>query len=156
LNTQCSVTTKPATTTNQMSLTNFRLPKSLKPFFYDLTVKTSFDVLTEPNSFDGDLLILVTCLERTNLISIHKAELEISESSIQVMNDANNSNKFEVLSTKYDEDTQIYSITLSQSLESSQNYSIRMTYVGKIQANNFGFYKSFYTDQNGVKRYNFS
>ena len=138
-----------------MNLKNYRLPKSLRPYFYDLTVKTSFDVLTEPNSFDGDLLIRVSCLERTNLISMHQTELDISQSSIKVTNDANNAIQFNVFSTKYDEDTQIYSITLSQSLEINQNYSISMNYVGKIQANNFGFYKSFYIDSNGVRRYNF-
>ena len=73
-----------------MNLKNYRLPKSLRPYFYDLTVKTSFDVLTEPNSFDGDLLIRVSCLERTNLISMHQTELDISQSSIKVTNDANN------------------------------------------------------------------
>ena len=43
---------------------------------------------------------------------------------VEATNDANNAIQFNVFSTKYDEDTQIYSITLSQSLEINQNYSI--------------------------------
>ena len=79
--------------------------------------------------------------------------MDITESSITVTSDLNPTSEFKVISTSYDEDTQIYKITLSQLLVSQQNYSINMKYVGKIQANNFGFYKSFYLDYNGIKRY---
>lgn len=132
---------------------NYRLPKSIKPYYYDLTVKTSFDVFTEPNSLDGDLLIKLSCLERTNYIEMHKSGLVIDETSIRIISDSNGVMQYTVLFTSYDNDTQIYHINLSQSLEANQNYSISLNFVGKIEANNFGFYKSFYVDKNGVKKY---
>ena len=154
MNSQCLTTPPYTTTTKNPSLKkNYRLPKSLKPFYYDLKITTYFDILTEPNSFDGDVSIKFSCVESTSLISFHKAEMDITESSITVTSDLNPTSEFKVISTSYDEDTQIYKITLSQLLVSQQNYSINMKYVGKIQANNFGFYKSFYLDSNGIKRY---
>ena len=147
--TTSKTSTSIATTTGNIKK-EYRLPKTLKPFFYDLKVLTSFDVQTEPNLFDGDLIIKFTCIESTNLISFHKDELEIIESSIKITNEES---EFSFSSTSYDKDTQIYKIELTQSLTSNKNYSISMKYVGKVQANNFGFYKSFYTDSNGAKRY---
>ena len=145
-------TTNSASTSSQIIVKNYRLPKTLKPYMYDLTVKMTFDVLTEPFYFDGILTIHISCLQATNTISIHKRDIDINSTSVIISSISNPSTTFSVLSTMYDEDTEIVSMTLSQSLQANQNYSIAMIYIGETQANNFGFYKSFYYDSNGVKK----
>ena len=49
---------------------------------YDLTVKMTFDVLTEPFYFDGILTIHISCLQATNTISIHKRDIDINSTSV--------------------------------------------------------------------------
>ena len=133
-------------------LTRYRLPKNLAPLIYDLTLETSFDTQNEPFNFNGEIIIYFKCLIQTNSIIIHKSELEIIDSSIIV-----NSDNFQIMvsTTSYNEASQLFNITLTEMLEANNNYSIRMNYVGKFQANNFGFYKSFYTDIDGTKKYVF-
>jgi len=140
-------------TSSQIIQKNYRLPKSLKPYMYDLTVKMTFDVFTEPFTFDGTLIIKIICLEATNSISLHKRDINITSSSIVIQSISNPGITFTVLSITYDEDTEIVTMVLSQSLQMNQNYTVSMNYIGETQANNFGFYKSFYYDSNGAKRY---
>ena len=134
---------------------NYRLPKSLKPYFYDLTINTTFDVYTEPINFNGNLTIHLNCLESTNLISLHKADIDINLSTVSIQSLTGILSQYSVVSTSYDDDTEIFNMTLSQSLEAGQNYSLNMAYTGLSQANNFGFYKSFYIDETGKKKYIF-
>lgn len=158
LNSQCltpttSKTNQPITsTTSSAVLKDYRLPKSLKPYYYDLTVKTTFDAQTEPFTYDGDLTIQFSCLQNTNSISIHTNEIDINLSSVVITSASNPGATYTVTSTSYDSDTEIFKMVLSQPLQANQNYTMSMSYLGLSQANNFGFYKSFYLDTNGEKR----
>jgi hypothetical protein len=132
---------------NNSLIKNYRLPKRLKPYFYDITIKTTFNILTEPDLFDGEIFINFTCIERTNSVIFHKKQLNITSVSV----------KFEAIeyslhSTSYDEETEIFNVTLSQMLEIGNNYSISMSYHGKFLNNNIGFYKNFYLDSNDTKK----
>ena len=119
----------------------------MKPYFYDITTKTSFDAQTEPDAFHGEISINFTCIERTNSIIFHKKQLNITSVTIQL-----EAIKFSVESKSYDEETELYNVTLSQFLEIGKNYSILMTYDGKFLNNHIGFFKNFYLDSNGTKK----
>jgi hypothetical protein len=131
---------------------NYRLPKSLKPYYYDITTLTSFDSLTEPEKYDGKVEIHFVVNQRTNLIVFHQSDLIIDSSSIIVMPSSGGSGQINVLKVSYDEETSFFTVNLAEMLENGQNYSIKMDYEGKLLSNNEGFYKGSYTDAQGRKR----
>jgi aminopeptidase N len=127
---------------------NYRLPKALKPYAYEINSYILFDSSIEPTTYDGSVEIDFNCEQNTNHIILHKAYLDIKESSI-VLNELNNNVQIDILSTSYDIETQIYDLMLSNDLISGNNYSLSMKYKGYLQSNGLGFYKSSYTDQTG-------
>ena len=122
----------------------------MRPYFYDITTITNFDRFTEPNAFDGEITIKFTCIEQTNKIVFHKADMNISLASIKVFSDLV---QLYIVSTSYDIDTELFAVTLKETLTISQNYSISMNYSGVIGFENFGYFKSFYFDETGQKKY---
>lgn len=155
MNEKCfATTTSYATTSTSQSVVvkNYRLPKSLKPFFYDVITMTNFDSLTEPESYNGSIEIHVTVIEKTNLIIFHHVDLMIDSLSIKVSLINNPSATVSVSNTSYDNETSLFKINLTNMLDISSNYSLSMKYVGKLLSNNYGFYKSSYTDGEGKKR----
>lgn len=97
------------------------------------------------------MIIKLNVVESTNTIIFHQSGLNINNSSIKVNTTSNS--QLNVVSTSYDEDTDFYTVKLAQTLQKGENYSISIVFTGKNKANNYGFYKSFYTDSNGRKRY---
>lgn len=130
---------------------NYRLPKNLKPSSYHISTRTNFDSLTEPQDYNGSVEIQFSVTNQTDLIVLHHIDLAIDISSINVA--ALNGQKVNVLSTSYDNETNFFTVKLSDMLNYGQNYTISMDYVGKLLSNNIGFYKSSYTDAQGNRRY---
>ncbi len=145
--TSSTMTTSFTTTSSEIVKKNYRLPKNLKPFLYEITTFAVFDILTEPTSFDGLTVIKFTCIESTNLITFHKVNLDFH--SINVQSDQN---ELTILSTDYDLDTQLYYVTLDQPLLNNQNYSILINYSGIVESDNFGYFKSYYFDEDGKSK----
>ena len=156
LNDKCLSTTASQVTTistvQPLLVKNYRLPKSIKPFFYDVTTMTNFDSLTEPESYNGTIEIHLSVNERTNMIIFHHVDLMIDTKSIKVALIDNRNTTVNVSNTSYDNETSLFTINLVDMLDISSNYSLSMYYVGKLLSNNYGFYKSSYTDGEGKKR----
>ena len=134
-------------TSSQSIPKNYRLPKNLKPFLYEISTFAVFDILTEPSTFDGQTIIKFTCIERTNSIVFHKLNLDFH--GIKVQSDQN---ELIILSTSYDVETQLFHVTLSELLVNNQNYSISIDYTGIVETDNFGYFKSYYFDDNGTNK----
>jgi aminopeptidase N len=135
---------KPVATTPSI---NYRLPKPLKPFSYDINVTILFDTSIEPSVFDGSVEIRFSCEEKTNHIVLNKAYLDIDESSIlliQLLDEI----QIDVINLSYDSIKQLYDLNVSNSLEIGKIYSLSMKYKGYIQTDGLGFYKSNYYDAN--------
>jgi hypothetical protein len=144
-----TTTTKPTTTTPEIKI-NYRLPNNLKPYHYDITTETKFDSMTEPETFNGRIIIQFHCDQRTNKIVLHQSDLDIEDIKVVRLSD---NIEMPVGMPLYDDITQFYTIPLSSELENGQNYSISMSYIGQLEDNNVGFYKSFYNDAQGGKKY---
>ena len=130
----------------------YRLPKSLKPYRYELEIAPVFDVYTEPDTFTGVVKIYFTCFANTDFVALHKKFIEIAEDKIIILQ-VTSSESINVLNLDYDNKTEIMKLRLAKTLQAGQNYSLSMHYEGELRANNFGFYKSFYTDSNKDKRW---
>jgi aminopeptidase N len=144
--TSISTTSFLITTTRNNASLYYRLPKSLIPFYYDITLSIIFDPLIEPNYFNGTVSILFTCREVTNHLIFHKANLEIYLILITRLSDHIQLN---FTNWSYDGQTQLYDIALDKNLDIDQQYSILLTYTGIISNKSEGLFKSKYTDQNG-------
>lgn len=137
------------TTTKPLINKEYRLPKTLKANFYDINIITNFDSLTEPSTFNGSIVIKFKCVEKTNKIVLHKTDIYIKEDSVKITDGLNNNINY--LSATYENETQLYTISLSQGLEKDKDYFLTVDYVGQL-AYNLGFYKSSYIDSQGKKK----
>lgn len=140
------------TTEGSSSPKNYRLPKNLRPYSYELTVTIDFDKFTEPNTFDGVVSVFFSCIGRTTYIALHKKNIDIDEETI-VIRELVSNRTITVTKFLYDEEIEIMKLELASFLEDGQNYSLSMNYLAYAEANNFGFYKSFYIDSEGKKRW---
>jgi hypothetical protein len=131
----------------------YRLPKSLKPYYYDLKIDIkTFDTQIEPVNYDGEIKIYFNVLNlQVNSVEFHQFELDIVLSSIIVNFNERNIN---IESTSYDNVTDVFTVNLAEILEVNKNYSIFMKYTGLLKSNNYGFYKSSYVNSNGTKKFN--
>ena len=132
---------------------NYSLPKNLKPYSYEITIATEFDSSTEPNNFDGVVKILFVCNQKTNHIVLHHGYMDIATNPPIVVKNIFDGSLINVSASTYDEETEIFDISVSTSLQVGQNYSVLIHYTGYFESNNFGFYKSFYTDAQGNKKW---
>ena len=145
--------------TNQMTTSpivlkkSYRLPKNLKPYYYELTIASLFEILTEPDTFDGVVKIYFTCIVSTDYIVLHKkSNIDIDEEKI-IIKDVLSNESFNLMHFVYDDETEIMKLHLTTYLENNKNYSLSMHYLGHHEANNYGFYKSFYNDADENKRW---
>lgn len=130
------------------------MPKNLKPYKYELLVFTNFDATTEPDVFDGVVKIFFTCIQKTNHIFLHQHDLDIVEKLIIVKQLRDDNATINVIDWKYDNQTDLLDLRVSSEFQIGKNYSLSIHYQGNLKSNNVGFYKSYYNDVNGNKRYN--
>ncbi|KAF5270571.1 hypothetical protein FQR65_LT05469 [Abscondita terminalis] len=121
----------------------FYLPKNVKPLRYDITIEPNFtNVGSNPSLFWGAVTIQLKALESTNNITLHAIELDIDDSSIQVLG------SFETIpvkSTLAEPEDQLYIINLQKPLAPQQIYNLTIgNYTGIFQTNSRGLFKATY------------
>ena len=124
----------------------------MKPYNYEISLVAIFDSQTEPDEFGGVSKIFFRCDETTDHIVLHQGDLDIDESMIKIIN-LSNGNQLNVSHWEYDEETEIFDLHLNSNLEQGKNYSISMHYSEHIKSNNYGFYKSYYNEKDGNKKW---
>ncbi|KAK8788791.1 hypothetical protein V5799_021432 [Amblyomma americanum] len=124
---------------------NLRLPRSLVPVHYDVELKPTL----EGNfTFAGSVAILVKCATATSSVTLHVKDLNVSDVSVSEAAGSRMEHD------KYDEDKslQFLVISLKRPLAAGSNYTIRMNFVGSLNDDLAGFYRSSYVDASGRKR----
>jgi len=141
---------------NRMS-TNIRLPRALLPHHYDVRL---FPVLENGNfSILGCVTIDMNCHEETDRIILHSADIVVDPKSIRLVQTGNNSNNnhlFELDDIEYNTELEFLVIPLSskrskQKLIKGLSYVLSMEFVGDLNDELKGFYRSSYTED-GVER----
>ncbi|KAH7950958.1 hypothetical protein HPB52_003404 [Rhipicephalus sanguineus] len=127
---------------------NVRLPRSLVPVHYDVELAPTID---GNFTFNGSVAILVRCASETSNVTLHIKDLNVSHVSVSESNAAGGSR---VEHDRYDEDKrlQFLVIKLKRPLAVGANYTIRMNFVGLLNDDLAGFYRSSYVDASGHKR----
>ena len=136
---------------------SYRLPKNLVPYHYDLTIQPYFSVTEVPEYFMGQVAIHFRCVQPTHKFVIHMKDLEVYNSTIKISSSTDaDFSELKGLKWDYDAETSFLTISLlseGQVFRAGNNYTFESEYKGFSKNDNIGFYRTLYTDDNGVKKY---
>ncbi|XP_018332706.1 aminopeptidase N-like isoform X2 [Agrilus planipennis] len=128
---------------------NYRLPSSIIPLKYDITLEPNFNT----DTFSGMSSIEINAVEEANTITLHAYQLTINESLIEVLDANGNSTKVTGVTESDIADQQFYIINLESALQPNQNYTLVFGgFTGILNNDLDGFYLAKYNDVNGNER----
>jgi aminopeptidase N len=142
-------------TVNPSEKIDYRLPKHLMPYNYDVYIKAQFDTIIG-NSFpyDGEVTISFTCAQNTNSLIFHINKLLINNSTLSVKGITDTSfPEIKAFNWINDYERQFFVANLAQEFKASHNYSVFIKFTGYLTDDNAGFYRSSYLDNNQQKRW---
>lgn len=136
-------------------ITDYRLPLDLTPHYYEIRLKSFLDSDESlyPNrsfSYDGAVNISFTCERSTNKVVLHSKNLEIHGESIQIFSDSDR-DLTASQDWQRDEDRDFLMINLNKECIRDHNYTLHISFRGKILDALEGYYKSSYLDSDGKR-----
>ena len=123
-----------------------RLPRTVRPRRYDLTLEPDLDTAT----FAGEETIAVEVVEPTAEIVLNAAEIEIDEASVELTGDRGAA-KPSTLAMSLDEETERLTLRLDQELPVGPA-TVHLRFRGVLNDKLQGFYRSTFTDESGTER----
>ena len=132
-------------------MTSQRLPPLAVPIHYDLYIRPYLNI-TDSNQrfsiFDGQVNITIRILETTDRIVLHKRYIFI-QNPIDTSNPS-----ISIIRTIFDQERDFLTIIFNQELIKDQQLTLRISYVGELRNDTFGFYLSSYVrSSDKVRRY---
>ncbi|KAL6435950.1 hypothetical protein ACFW04_005654 [Cataglyphis niger] len=130
----------------------YRLPKEVVPIHYDVRL---IPHIVEGNfTFNGEVNIDIEVRKPTNAIALHIEQLMIDELLTRLTrkgnDDVNATQNYIPKEHEYNNDTQILTIRFAEQLDPG-TYKLYLKFEGVIIYRWRGFYRSFYTDNEGRK-----
>ncbi|XP_067128251.1 aminopeptidase N-like [Centruroides vittatus] len=133
---------------NNASSLYVMLPRSIVPEHYMIELKP---YIFPPNfTFDGRVSINIKCLEDTDNITLHINDMEIRNDTVKLEGE---SDLPDITNFDRDEKRQFFIIKLDRPLKSGKKYTISMKYLGNLNDQLAGFYRSSYETSTGEKRW---
>lgn len=126
---------------------NYRLPNDTVPETYDITFTTRVD--SGDFNFNGVVRIGILARVATQLITLHHRQLTIADIRLTTTTDPErdiNLNPF-----RYDQTSEFLEIPTTIPLEAGARYYLEITYQGILREDNYGLYRSSYTNDAGVQ-----
>ncbi|KAM7330616.1 hypothetical protein ACRRTK_009805 [Alexandromys fortis] len=150
-----TTSTTPATTVDESIPWNrYRLPKTLIPDSYQVTLKPYL----EPNEqglyiFQGNSTVRFTCNEATNVIIIHSKKLNYTQKGNHLveLRALGGSPAPNIIRTELVERTEYLVVHLNGQLVAGHQYEMDSQFQGELADDLAGFYRSEY-EENGVKK----
>ena len=121
-----------------------RLPTHLKPELYE--VKLLPFIIPDNFTIRGHLELTLVCESVSKNVTLHVADMTLDNDTITLI-DLKNGKKIPIEKHAYDKDREFYIAHLSQTLTPGNKYKIVIDYVGNLNDNLKGFYRSVYTDR---------
>ncbi|XP_069952147.1 aminopeptidase N [Cherax quadricarinatus] len=129
---------------------DIRLPKTLKPLHYVVKLQP---FINGNFSIMGYVEVEIEVIEPTSNITLHIADIITKNETIKVVPSDNvDGPGVEVKQNLYDNDRNFYIGVLGEELELGKKYILSMEFVGYLNDELRGFYRSTYTDEDGNKR----
>lgn len=127
---------------------DFRLPKSLIPVYYKLDL---IPYLNPADGFkiDGVAEIHMRCNEPTDRITVNIKNMTIEESRVHVwdlVENGNGTRLIEVVGHAYEPSKDFYHVLLGEHLLPGSSYGVYIAYLGTLNDELVGFYRTSYTD----------
>lgn len=128
----------------------YRLSTDVEPIDYVIELTPYFDsniTGKEPFTFDGICNIsLKAGKSGIDTITLHKQDLQVIE-----LNLTKNDDEITIESTDYDNISSKYTLQLATPLVENEEYVLSIKYMGKLQSDLYGFYRSSYKEANITK-----
>ncbi|XP_028401179.1 glutamyl aminopeptidase-like [Dendronephthya gigantea] len=134
-------TSGPKNNTGLGPWTNLRLPSFFKPHHYELELLVDLKMLL----FSGNVIINVTLSQETPYMYLHTNKLNISASKLK-----KDGNEIKIKRQFWYEKNQFYVMEAKQNLTSGI-YFIEMEFIGKLDNDLVGLYRSTYKNQNNTE-----
>lgn len=131
-----------ASAVNSQSSSNYRLSNDVTPSIYDLHITVDLATL----KFDGSETIHVRANQPTSTIELHSLDLSLLD--VQVIE---GENLISIIATDYNNETQIFEISLAESLVADHDYQIMLKFEGLIKDDMKGLYRSSFYENGAVK-----
>ncbi|XP_031787739.1 uncharacterized protein LOC107982070 [Nasonia vitripennis] len=135
----------------------YRLPKDVFPESYDLLLLTD---LTSGNfTYEGELDVRLSVVERTRRVVLHAYKtIALLEEKTRLARLAEDDPDVEVKeerikAQKYDQETQFYVVETEEDLLPGGRYLLRLSFVGQVVDDVFGFYRSSHRAADGETRW---
>lgn len=128
------------------------LPKSLRPIHYKLELQPFLSPSDGNFSFSGSVQIRMQCETETKSITLHIKNLTIYESTVKVKH-AKDGSQVEIEGFSYDTVRQFFIINLKTALTPGNQYNVSIQYLGLLNDDMAGFYRSSYKDENGTTKW---
>lgn len=126
--------------------TDIRLPRSVLPFFYRLTLRVDMDQFT----FSGSVQIDVTAVEETDLIVLHMTSLTIDPKDVFIAEDLEDGRRESLRRVTVSPLHDLYILETRRMLRQGSKHRVVITgFSGVISEDLRGLYRSVYKDQNG-------
>ena len=136
-------------TSNEEAGTEYRLPEIITPSSYVITLTPDFEQFT----FDGEVTITISPSAPTKEIKLHYNIMNITEKCLTKIDSSSSNSPITINDDdSYDEITNIYTLSLQDSLEKGETYELNIKYKGYLLADMTGFYKTSYMTQKGETR----
>ncbi|XP_050540509.1 aminopeptidase N-like [Daktulosphaira vitifoliae] len=128
---------------SQEEADKFRLPNNMKPLSYRLDIITH---LNEGNfRFEGAVEIKITCIESTNTIILHSANLTIDNTGVVITNGGDKA--YQVNSVTLDPSKEFMYVQSSEKFKAGDDYILTIPFSGNLTDSLVGYYKSSYVDR---------
>lgn len=125
------------------SAIDVRLPKSVKPEKYYL--KLTPYICNGNFTFDGEVSIVLRVQNETNRVTFHGVELSFHKINLY---SKKNGRPVKIIKRTEDLSRQFHVLQLAENLKASEHYVLNITYVGILNDNLHGFYRSSYEENN--------
>ncbi|GIY37859.1 uncharacterized protein CEXT_664431 [Caerostris extrusa] len=123
-----------------------RLPRSVVPDHYDLELQPF--IYPGNFTFSGKVRILIRVLEATDNVTLHINNVTVREESVRLTGP----NAPSLKSVSEDKERQFFILHLGGELVAGHHYEVSMEYVGSLNDQLAGFYRSSYKDPQGETR----
>ncbi|NWZ72666.1 AMPN Aminopeptidase, partial [Acrocephalus arundinaceus] len=149
------ITTTTTTPVPNNPWNRWRLPTTLKPEFYEVSLQPF--LTPDANNmyiFKGSSSVVFVCEEATDLILIHSNKLNYTmQGSFHATLQAEDGGTAPAISkTWLETPTQYLVVQLSAPLQQGQRYRLSSSFTGELADDLAGFYRSEYTDEAGNKQ----
>lgn len=121
------------------------LPKNVKPLHYDVTLEPNFETF----KYDGIVEIELDVVEDTTSISLNTLDIEIKETKVTAGGNVIASSP----KISHNEDSQTTKIDFDQTIPAGTKAKLVHKFVGTLNDNMAGFYRSSYKSESGEDAY---